>query len=187
MVKVRHAELDDQRLIALARDGDADAYDILVQRYQPIAHRTAVVMGGPSDADDVVQDAFIRAYDALHRFRDGAPFRPWLLKIVANGAKNRHRSVRRQLVLADQDARRTALASSSPEDAAAAHDERVRLLRQVNALPERLRDVISCRYLLELSEAETATLLGWPAGTVKSRLARALRELRRGVGVIADD
>ena len=68
-----------------------------MRRYTPIAHRTAVLLGAGADADDVVQEAFVKAYRALGSLRDGAPFRPWLLRIVANETKNLHRSTGRRL------------------------------------------------------------------------------------------
>ncbi|MDP9321875.1 MAG: siderophore-interacting protein, partial [Chloroflexota bacterium] len=73
-----------------ARRGDQDAYGELVTRYQALAARVAyVITASPAEAEDVTQDAFVKAYYALDRFREGAPFRPWLLRIVANEAKNR--------------------------------------------------------------------------------------------------
>ena len=74
------------------RGGDRDAYAELVRRHAPVALRTAALLGAGGDAEDVVQEAFVKAYGALDRFRDGAPFRPWLLQIVANETRNLHRA-----------------------------------------------------------------------------------------------
>ena len=74
------------------RGGDHDAYAELVTRHAPTALRTAALLGAGDAAEDVVQDAFVKAYAALDRFRTGAPFRPWLLRIVANEARNVHRA-----------------------------------------------------------------------------------------------
>ncbi len=71
-----------------------------MRRYQDVALRTAYLVCPEADADDAVQDAFLKAYAALPRFRDGAPFRPWLLRIVANEARNRRRSAGRREGLA---------------------------------------------------------------------------------------
>ena len=88
--------LEDAELVDLARDGDVPAYEELVTRYQGIAHRVAwLVTRQAGEAEDAVQEAFVKAYYALPRFRRGAPFRPWLLRIVANEAHNRVRSSRR--------------------------------------------------------------------------------------------
>ncbi len=137
-------------------------------------------MGGAAEAEDAVQEAFVKAYYALPRFRGDAPFRPWLLTIVANEARNRRKSAARRARLAlraGQD-RPSGDAAPSPEVAALEEEERAILVEAVNRLREQDRMVIGYRYFLGLSERETASALGVPAGTVKSRLARALRRLR---------
>ena len=158
-----------------------DAYASLVRAYQPIAIRVAhVICGGPSDAEDAVQDAFVKAHRALGGHREGTPFRPWVLAIVANEARNRRRSSGRRThyELAMVDDRASGEAAPSPEAAVLANEARRQLLAAVSALPNRQRDVVACRYLLALSEAETAVVLGLAGGTVKSRLARGLGRLR---------
>lgn len=172
---------DDTGLIARAQRGDMAAYEEIVQRYQQIAFRTAyVVSGSTADAEDAAQDGFVKAYRALGRFRLGAEFRPWLLRIVANEARNRVRSSgrRQQLQLRLAESFRPGDAAPSPEAVAVAADERRRLLGAVNSMPEDDRQVIACRYFLELSGEETAVALGVPVGTVKSRLSRALARLK---------
>ena len=172
----------DGELVERARRGEHDAYAELVRRYSPIAHRTAALIAGPVDAEDAVQDAFIRAFYALTRFRQDSPFKPWLLAIVANAARNKLRSSGQQPRLRDRLAVDRALgpvhAGPSAEAAALDADERRSLADAVDRLPVNARLVVTCRYLLELSEAETAQVLGWPVGTVKSRLSRALDGLR---------
>lgn len=161
-----------------ARAGDRDAYALLVARFGALAHRTAYLLGAGADAEDVVQEAFVKAYRALGSFRAGAPFRPWLLRIVANEVSNLHRGSRRrrtlELRLAEPD-----VAPAEPEREAVAADARARLLAAVDAMPYRDRQVLTCRYLLDLTEAETAEVLAWPRGSVKSRLSRAIGKLRR--------
>jgi RNA polymerase sigma factor (sigma-70 family) len=170
---------EDAELIARARNGDVAAYEDLVRRYQDVALRTAYVVCPETDADDAVQEAFLKAYAALHRFRDGAPVRPWLLRIVANEARNRRRSAGRRAGLAQ----RASLAPGpavepSPESAFLADETRGALLAAINELRDEDREVIGARFLLDLSEAETAEALGIPRGTVKSRTSRALGRLR---------
>ena len=172
--------LEDAELVDLARDGDVHAYEELVSRYQGIAYRVAwLVARQAGEAEDAVQEAFVKAYYALPGFRPGAPFRPWLLRIVANEARNRVRSTRRheRLVL-----RAAAVepggAAPSPETAALDRDEAQALVRALEKLREPDRLVIAYRYLFELSEAEMADALGVRPGTVKSRLSRALGRLR---------
>lgn len=173
--------LDDTDLIERARAGDAHAYEEIVHSYQGIAFRTAYLLAGnAADAEEAAQDGFVKAFRALGRFRRGSPFRPWLLAIVANEARNRRRSSGRRAALAvraaaDPD---SGGAAPSPETALLAREERERLLALVNGLPDDARDVIACRFFLGLSEEETAATLGLPQGTVKSRTARALERLR---------
>jgi len=126
-----------------------------------------------------VQEAFVKAFRALRSFRRTESFKPWLLRIVANETRNLHRSGKRR---EDRVLRAATLLPATepvdPESAAVASHERSALLDAVRALPERDRLVLTCRYLLDLSEEETARVLGWPRGTVKSRLSRALGKLR---------
>ncbi len=161
------------------------AYEALVRRYQDLAYRTAyLVTGRASDAEDAAQEGLVKAWYALGRFRSGAPFRPWLLTIVANEARNRRRSGRRQddLAVRVAEARPSGDAAPSPEAAALAHERRRMLLAAMSRLPERDRQVIAARFFLELSEAEMATVLGCRRGTVKSRVSRALGRLRLVLG-----
>lgn len=173
--------LDDTELVERARAGDVAAYGELMQRYQGIAFRTAwVLTGETSEAEDAAQSAFIKAYDALPRFKPGAPFRPWLLTIVANEARNRTRAAgrRRRLELRLAEGRLVGDPARSPEEAALSRECRDALMRALNRLAEADRAVIVARYFLDLSEIETASVLGCRRGTVKSRLSRALGRLR---------
>jgi RNA polymerase sigma factor (sigma-70 family) len=176
--------------VAGARRGDQACYEDLVVRYAPIAHRTALLFGAGDDADDVVQESFVKAFRALDGFRGDAPFRPWLLSIVVNETHNLRRAARRRAGLALRVARSPQegmAAPPEPDTLVAAFARRDALLDAVRALPARDRDVVTCRYLLELSEAETVVALGWPAGTVKSRLSRALRRLHSQLAARLDD
>ncbi len=177
--------LEDAELIERAREGEVMAYEELVRRYQDVAVRTAHVISPDGDAEDAAQEAFVKAHAALGRFRAGSPFRPWLLRIVANEARNRRRSAGRRAGLALRAAEDRPLddAAPSPESAVLASERRATLLAALNALRDDDREVIAARYLLELSEAETAEALGIPRGTVKSRLSRALDRLRTQLGV----
>jgi RNA polymerase sigma-70 factor, ECF subfamily len=156
------------------------AYEELVRRYQDVAVRTAHLISPNGDAEDAVQEAFVKAYAALNRFRPDAPFRPWILRIVANEARNRRRSAGRRagLALRAAEDRRPGDAAPSPESAVLADETRTTLLAAINTLRDEDREVIGARFFLDLSEAETAEALGLPKGTVKSRLSRALGRLR---------
>ena len=149
------------------RGGDRDAYAELVRRHAPVAVRTATLLGAGPDAEDVVQEAFVKAYAALRRFREGAAFRPWLLQIVANETSNLHRTAGRRAARERSAWERTEplLTSVEADDPAAAvlsQERRGQLVHGLSQLSERHRQVVTCRYLLELDEAETATVLGWP-------------------------
>ena len=172
---------EDAVLVDRAQHGDTDAYGELVRRYQALATRTAYVITGlTTEAEDAAQDGFTKAYFALGRFRTGAPFRPWLLRIVANEAKNRRKAAGRRStvdlsVAEDRPSGDTAL---SPEEAALASERRTFVLAALGKLREEDRLVIAYRYFMQLSEAEMADALGIARGTVKSRLSRAIGRLR---------
>ena len=175
---------DESELVARARRGDRDAYEELVHTYQGIAFRTAyVVAGNAADAEEAAQDGFVKAYRALWRFRAGADFKPWLLRIVANEARNRRRSAGRRSALALRAAQEpSGEAAPSPEATLLGAERREQLLAALNRLGEQDREAVACRYFLDLSEAETAAALGVRPGTVKSRLSRALVRLRAELG-----
>jgi RNA polymerase sigma-70 factor (ECF subfamily) len=146
------------------------------------------VTGDADEARDAAQDGFLRAHAALGRFRAGAEFRPWLLRIVANAARNRRRSASRRAGLALRASRDPASgdAAPSPEVLLLADERRRELLAAVNGLRHEDRLVITLRWFLELSEEEMAGVLDCPRGTVKSRLSRATARLRAALGEAAD-
>jgi len=175
----------EDELVARAQRGDVDAYEEIVRMHQTIAFRTAwVISGSAADAEEAAQDAFVKAHAALSRFRTGAPFRPWLLTIVANEARNRVKAAgrRERLALRVAEERRPGGAVPSPEAALLVSEQRQELLAALGRLSKSDREAIACRYFLELSEAETAAALGCAPGTVKSRLSRALDRLRSQMG-----
>jgi RNA polymerase sigma factor (sigma-70 family) len=173
--------LDESDLIGRAKRGDTHAYEELVYAHQAIAFRTAyVIAGNAADAEEAAQDGFVKAWRALGRFRACAPFRPWLLRIVANEARNRRRSAGRRVQLAVRAATEQASgdAAPSPETVLLSVEQSRTLIAAVNELPEDQRSVISLRYFVGLSEQEVAEALELPTGTVKSRTSRALDRLR---------
>jgi RNA polymerase sigma factor (sigma-70 family) len=174
---------DERELVLRAQRGDARAYEELVRPHQEIAFRVAyVITRNAADAEDAVQDALVKAWRALGRFRAGAPLRPWLLRIAANEARNRRRSAGRRERLTLRAVASSGEAAPSPEEALLAGSDRERLLGALEALTEPAREVLACRYLLDLSEEETAAALDVRLGTVKSRSARALEKLREAYG-----
>jgi RNA polymerase sigma factor (sigma-70 family) len=172
---------EEQRLVDAARAGDRVAYGRLLERHQEVAFRAAyLVAGSAAEAEDATQEAAVKAWLALDRFRPGAPFRPWLVRIAVNEASNRRRGTGRRAGLALRLSNQPPAAPVAPsaEDQALAAADRARLVAALEELREDDQLVIAARYLLELSEAETATALGLRRGTVKSRLSRALDRLR---------
>jgi RNA polymerase sigma factor (sigma-70 family) len=176
--------LEEAKLAERAREGDTAAYERLVRMHQAVAFRAAyLVTGDAPEAEDATQEAFIKAYRALDRFRPDAAFRPWLLTIVTNEARNRRRAAGRRAKLNLQVAAegRVVPAPDSPEAAVVATERREELLANVGELSEGERLAISYRYFLGLSEEETATALDCARGTVKSRLSRAIARLRKAM------
>lgn len=182
---------DDSALVDRAREGDVDAYAALLAAHRDAARRLAAVVGGAGDADEVAQDAFVKAWYGLPSFRDGAAFRPWLLRIVVNEARNRRRAAGRraghELRFAADRAMQAGETAPSPEAAVLVAESRRSVQAALDALPDRQRDVVACRHLLGLSEQETAAVLGLAPGTVKSRTSRALRRMQRTLAAGRDE
>jgi RNA polymerase sigma factor (sigma-70 family) len=178
---------DDADLVGRVRAGDTDAYAVLVRRHARAAMRTARLLGAGSDAEDVVQEALVKAYRSLGSFRADRPFRPWLLRIVANEARNAHRSAVRRAGREERQARDLWAELLDPAAAVVDREDQARLLAAVAGLPEKHRRVVACRYLLELDEADTAVVLGLPRGTVKSRLSRGLTRLREDLATTTEE
>ena len=173
--------LPDHDLVARARQGDSDAFSALLERHRTVALRVGYTIAG-GEAEDAVQEAMVKAFRHLERFRAGSAFRPWFLAIVANEARNRRRAKGRQDAV---ELRLRARADSgspawerSAEDGALAREQRSRLLGAVAGLCDRDREIVALRFFAGLTEAETALALACPVGTVKSRLSRAIDRLR---------
>jgi RNA polymerase sigma factor (sigma-70 family) len=180
MSSVEGRPLEDS-LAARARGGDIGAYEELVRLHQGLAQRVAyVVVGSDAEAQDAVQEAFVKAYFALGSYRAGSSFRAWLLAIVHNEAANRARSAARRskLITRAAEGRSPGDAAPSPEESVLAAERAEVLGAALASLGPRDRAVIALRYFEELSEREMATALSCRPGTVKSRLSRALSRLR---------
>jgi RNA polymerase sigma-70 factor (ECF subfamily) len=135
-----------------------------------------------ADARDATQEALFKAWRAFGRFDPDRTIRPWLLQIVVNEARNRRRGAGRRerlfLRVSDEGEGASAAADQPLLDGA----DREPLLDALKRLPEHAREVLVCRYILDLSEGETAAALGIAEGTVKSRVSRALERLREVYG-----
>jgi RNA polymerase sigma-70 factor (ECF subfamily) len=169
----------DDELVRLARQGDTDAFDQLVIRHQAAAYRAALAaLRSPQDAEEAAQDAFVRAWSRLDRFRGDASFRTWLLTIVWNCALTRRRSLGRWW-------RRHAALDHATEVAApdATVETPVRELRQhaanaIEKLSPKLRDALLLAQSGEYDYATTAAMLGIPVGTLKWRVSEARHKVR---------
>ena len=172
---------DERAAIARAQQGDADAFELLVRRYEEVTFRVAyLIVRDEAEAQDVAQEAFLRAHGALGRFDARQPFRPWLLRIVSNLAMNSLRSSRRrnaasQRLEREYEPQRSA---PSPEERALAEEQARLVWRAISSLEPQEQTLLYLRYFLGASEADTARAIGRPVGTVKSRVHRALRRLR---------
>jgi RNA polymerase sigma factor (sigma-70 family) len=181
-VEGRPLDETESALVERARRGDIRSYEEIVRLYQDVAFRVAyTILGSAEEAEDATQEGFVRAFNALDRFRDKEPLRPWLVTIVANAARSRRTAAARRptLTLDATTIDPTDDAAKSPEAVALVMEQRRELVMAVNALGPDDQQVIAYRYFLDLSEAEMADLLNCARGTVKSRLSRALGRLRQ--------
>jgi len=177
--------LDESTLIRHATDGDAAAWEPLVLAHQEAVFRLCyLLLGDPDDAEDIAQETFLRAWKYLRRFDAARPLRPWLLSIASNLASNRRRSAGRYLSALVRAFRNEPASSTSIEEKSTQQLEASQLWKAVQTLSLPDQQIVYLRYFLELSVAETATVLNIAEGTVKSRLNRALDRLR---GIIQHD
>jgi RNA polymerase sigma-70 factor (ECF subfamily) len=182
--------LGDGELVQRARRGDASAFELLIKRYDRRLYRVArSILRDSSEAEDVVQETFVRAFTHLADLRDDPSFSAWLTRIAVNEALRRHRRRQRTVDLTaldhlqEQDAASVVTlllvnAESDPESAAARRKARELLERAIDDLPEPFRVVFVMREVEEMSIEETAACLGLKPATVKTRLHRAQRRLR---------
>ncbi len=169
--------MSESDLVRQAQQGDPDAWEDLVKGHQAAVFRLAyLLLGDPDEAEDAAQETFLRAWYALRRFDGTRPLRPWLMQIVSNLASNRRRSLGRQLNALMRFARQP-----GGPPAAVAEDDSRSLWQAVRRLAFPHQQVIYLRFFLDLSEQEMSETLGVAAGTVKSRLHRALSALRKEI------
>ena len=165
-------------LVARAAAGDHDAYAALVRPHEHVAYRVAVsITGWNADAQEAVQNAYVKAYRSLRRFRRGAAFKPWLLGIVVNEARNVRRSELRHERLAARAAERHDAAAAGADETVLAREEVTTVLDALTELSEADRLVIALRYFAQLPDAEAAALAGMSTGAYRVRLMRARRRL----------
>ena len=179
-------EANETDLIRQAQAGDREAFGQLVERHQHYVYNLALrVVGDEREAEDLAQEAFVRAWLALANFRRESRFSTWLFRIVTNLCYNRLPRLRRELLELGEDC-----LADLPGEAAHSHDPAAgveavelhsHLHRQIDELPESYRMLIVLRYQQELSYEEIARVTSLPLGTVKTGLFRARERLRQAL------
>jgi RNA polymerase sigma-70 factor (ECF subfamily) len=179
------AELSDEIIVDRVRAGDTALYEILVRRHNQRLYRTVrAILRDDRDVEDVMQQAYIDAYQHLGQFRGTAKFATWLTRIAVNRAIRNGQGERRQLSLVSRDAdadiaiEHTAAPGLDPEHAMYGHELKAVLESLVDELPDPFRVVFVMREVEGLSTAETAASLAINEDTVKTRLHRAKKLLR---------
>ena len=171
-------DVTDESLAAAARSGDRRAFDTLVGRYRDMAFAYSLArLNSREEAEDVAQEAFVRALMALNRFRTQASWGAWLMRVVRNLCHDalRRRRVRRWVTLDD----RWMDSGPTPEMAALFSERRTELVNAVEAMPEKFRTPLLMHYGSRRTYKEIALALGIPEATVIGRMAGALRFLRK--------
>jgi len=171
--------MQERRAIARLKQGDIEGLEVLVQLYQVRAVRAAMLITHDrAQAEDIVQSAFIRAYERIHQFDPGRPFGPWFLRSVVNDAVKA--ASRRRPPASLDDHPFDALPDGAPgPDELLEQAETTRAIWDALArLPPEQRAAVVLRYYLDLSEAEIASEQACPPGTVKWRLHTARERLR---------
>lgn len=172
-------ECDDDSLLARARNDDRLAFGELMRRHQHSALRVAAVISGSTEeAKDIVQDAFVNVHRRLDSYRGTGSVRSWMLRVVANHAKNHVRSRIRRIRREDHHAGLLVRMEDGTEQQAVQRLENVAVAEALGRLQLKDREMLGCRFVAEMSEAETAEVLDVPVGTVKSRTSRALAKLQ---------
>ncbi len=182
------ASAEDLRLIEMSLKGDRDALDQLVRKYQPRAYQFAFrLTGDPDSASDLTAEAFVRAYNNLHRFRQESQFSTWLFRILTNcfldtkkkEKLRKHQSLEDLVTTEDGEVERQFESQDESPLEVAEGEERNRILsKAIRKLPDYQRAMIVMYHIEMLSYEEIAANLDLPIGTVKSRLNRARLALR---------
>ena len=175
--------MNEGELVRRAQAGDTDAFATLVTEHQRFVYNLAWrTLGDAREAEDMAQEAFVRAWLALPNFRGQAQFRTWLYRIVTNLCCNRLPRLRRELIMIGEDSADVPEESSvDMTSAVEAEERRAFLHRQIEALPENYRLLVTLRFQQELPYEEIASILNLPLGTVKAGLFRARARLRQAL------
>ena len=173
---------EERTLVEAASAGDDHAFDTLVDlHWRKIASIASRFLQDPHEAEDVVQETFIRAFERLKSFRGQSGFQTWLIRIAINQCKNRQQSFwKRRVFLQPEETSHTEPSSDSGGEAALMQGEASRAVQNaVRKLPEKYRLPIVLHYFEDLTGAEVAAVLGWKESLVWSRIYAGYRELRK--------
>jgi RNA polymerase sigma-70 factor (ECF subfamily) len=183
----------DESLVKRARDGDFSAFEMLFDRHRLLVYRFAYQMvQRRDDAEDMVQEAFVRAYQNLHRYRDEAKFTTWLLRIVSNLCTDQARMSQRRTGLEQKEAVgaldwMTTGSFENPIDNLEGDRRSLALKKAIAALPDHHRQMIVMRDIEEREYSDIAEVLGCTIGGAKLRVLRARRALRDRVAPLLGD
>jgi len=187
-------QTSDQLLVERVKHGDRRAFDLLVLRYQQRIMKLIMrYVHDPAEAQDVAQEAFIKAYRAMPAFRGDSAFYTWLYRISINTAKNylvalQRRPVDYDLDLQDPDnyeANARLRDEESPEGLVLQEELRQTVERTIASLPEELRTAIMLREMDGLSYEEIAQAMDCPVGTVRSRIFRAREAIDKSIAALS--
>lgn len=179
---INHSEDLDQELVQRVQQGDKSAFDLLVLKYQHrIVHLVNRYVKDPSEAQDVAQDTFIKAYRALGDFRGESAFYTWLYRIAINTAKNyllsrsrRHIDYEIDVQDAEQVENSAQLKDMDTPDNLLMNEQIIKIIKiAIEKLPEEMRIAITLREFEGMSYEEIAEAMDCPIGTVRSRIFRA--------------
>jgi RNA polymerase sigma-70 factor (ECF subfamily) len=186
-------DTSDAGLVKRAKAGDYRAFEMLFERHRDMVYRFSYQMAGRrDDAEDLVQETFVRAYRNLSRYRDEAKFTTWLLRIATNLSTDQARSVNRRTALEQQEAAGALewmTVGTSDDPVQNLEDDRRRdlLRRALAALPPHHRTMIVLRDLEEREYPEISNILGCSVGGAKLRVLRARRALRDRIAPLLED
>jgi RNA polymerase sigma-70 factor (ECF subfamily) len=172
---------NEAEIVARAQAGDSGAFEMLVVEHQAYVFNLAYrVLGNEQEAEDTAQEAFVRAWQSLPKFRAQARFGTWMYRIVTNLCYNRLPRLRRELSAIGEDEieDHPDPQTGKPGDGLEAAERRAWLHRQIEALPEAYRLLVTLRYQRNLPYEEIASITSLPMGTVKTGLFRAKERLR---------
>jgi|SRR5574344_9749 RNA polymerase sigma-70 factor, ECF subfamily len=183
----------DLALIKQVQQGNKQAYNLLVKKYQyKVVSIAQKYVFDPSDAQDIAQEAFIKAYQALASFRGDSAFYTWLYRITVNTAMNYLNTNGKKSSFVDintpdiesYDGSERLHQIDNPENILESHDVKKIIIKTLNALPEELKQTIILREIEELSYEEIALKMGCPIGTVRSRIFRARETIDKELTIV---